>query len=243
MINKQYLKNSNTEINKDEIIKKLNTNWYFYKNIWKSNNEELLKIIKSLWWELHNPENPIIKVKNDKTKNLKAMSNEDLEIHNECVYMENPPEYVLLYCVNWAENWWDFYIVNSEKIIKDLSERTMNILSNEEFLFKSQNWETERKVIFKHPTKKDNNIIFMSNIWIWNEKRNKIMTPKNKSTSTENAILEVRNKLENILHYAEFHNWKAWDLIIIDNYQVLHWREAFIWNDRELTHIRFNLNK
>lgn len=69
------------------------------------------------------------------------------------------------------------------------------------------------------------------------------MFPKNPSDVINKVIQEVQLLLSDIPRYAEFHNWQEGDLIIFDNYQVLHGRESFVGTDRELVHIRFNIEK
>ncbi len=130
------------------------------------------------------------------------------------------------------------FFVDTEKIISDLEQEEIEELSNLEILYSTKKLahyggKISQKAIIKHPIT-GKNIIRIGE---------EVLTEKNpvKRRVVNNVSFDLVKKVEQMFYHNKYfyaHKWCKGDILLADNFSLLHGREDFISSSNKKRHLR-----
>ena len=169
----------------------------------------------------------------------RALSLRKLEPHNECAYEPIGPSFVVLGCQDPGSRGGDFYLIDSQDVIDRLGSRFLEMARRIIFKVRSPRTGavTTRCLLVGHPLIKGFEVLKYSSIGSDDGSQAKY-EPVNSSNYESELLIERLNRVlsEPVIH--RIHHWRKGDLVIFDNYRMLHGRYAYAGESRRLSHVR-----
>jgi alpha-ketoglutarate-dependent taurine dioxygenase len=165
---------------------------------------------------------PVIEVKSVAGSPFRALSRLSLPFHNDGAYLRQASRYVLFYCPSPGSRGGDTLFVRGDLAVTRLSPDIRKLLARTRFSIALGDKRVMRRLIVPHP-RDGTPVLFFGDP----------RTADAYSVSSERAVCvkqileEVRTVVSAPKWICHRQRWRRHDLLIFDNYRLLHARTAF----------------
>lgn len=144
----------------------------------------------------------------------------DVPFHNDSLFLCKPPHYILLYCDLPAAEGGDTLIVRGDDAFRRLGPSLREALGRHRVRVRQGDWCFTRSLLGTHPLDGSRALLF------WDPG---MSTDSTLEVNGQPLGADVLAQLRALLDTAEVrrHCWRRGDLLVMDNFKVLHARTAF----------------
>jgi alpha-ketoglutarate-dependent taurine dioxygenase len=144
----------------------------------------------------------------------------DVPFHNDSLFLCKPPHYILLYCDLAATEGGETLVTRADDASRQLSPALREVLERVRVRVRQGDLCFTRSLLTRHPLDGSEVLLF------WDPG---MSTDSSLEVLGETGDTDVVGQLRQLLRGAEVHRhaWRQGDLLILDNFKVLHARTAF----------------
>jgi alpha-ketoglutarate-dependent taurine dioxygenase len=205
--------------------------------LFRTNKDTALEYLRRIGIAWKGELTPII-VKPIKKSKTVAQSSKRLEAHNECAYSREIPRFISLYCEKSQVEGGQFFIVEGNKVISLLGESFASAIKEAWFQCEHpRSGETFDTRLVRDISGISHLVYSAIGSLSGVESHFKLKPGQGKLAS---FLIKRLNYVLNSRENYRYHNWRAGDLVILDNYRFMHGRNGFEGEDRKLLHFRLS---
>jgi alpha-ketoglutarate-dependent taurine dioxygenase len=149
-----------------------------------------------------------------------TLTRAQVPFHNDGVYKRFPPRYLLLYCYDPGSRGGDTLLARGDELACRLDTATRSRLSRKRVRYSVSGFSASRPVVVKHP-QDCAPVVFLGDADLAEDYR---LEP---DRSIESAIEALRMVLQDSSSHCHRQRWRKNDVLVIDNYRVLHARTPY----------------
>ncbi len=205
-----------------------NRGWYTHHPDRPLMNEEVMDYLGHLGLTMradHPPEISTISPNNYQSERYLANTNEGMGFHTDNVYLPTPCKYLAMYCIKSAERGGATQLSDIRAIIPHIDGVTLAEL-------RKNQWVWQRPIrIGKGPSSPQAVLGQDGSIRWW----------RHGLKNQEPHLLEIASTFDEMIDTSSSNvrfTLTPGELVIIDNYRIMHAREPFSGNERELLRVR-----
>jgi gamma-butyrobetaine dioxygenase/trimethyllysine dioxygenase len=151
-----------------------------------------------------------------------TLTNSAIPFHNDGTFRQEPPRYVLLYCAQTASRGGQTLFVRGADVIDRLDPAMRTMLGRASFHIDLETFRAKRKLLQKHP--RDGTPVLLFGDPAISPKLHITAAGKTPVAPVLEALRAVLND-PSVICYR--HRWKLHDLLVFDNYKLLHARTRY----------------
>jgi alpha-ketoglutarate-dependent taurine dioxygenase len=165
---------------------------------------------------------PVLEVQRVPGSEYVTLTRGRVPFHNDGVYKPFPPRYLVLYCQSPGSRGGDTLLARGDKLAGGLDRNTRALLRRLSVRTSLAGFSAKRPLLFKHPRDGSRVIFFgdpglAESYWLEAERE----------TDINAAIEAIRSIVGDVKMLCHRQRWKQHDLLVLDNYKVLHARTAY----------------
>jgi alpha-ketoglutarate-dependent taurine dioxygenase len=168
---------------------------------------------------------PVMEVKRVPDSEYATLTRSKVPFHNDGVYRRVPPCYLMLYCQAPGSRGGDTLLARGDALARRLDRKTRNLLGRLRVRYTLGLSSASRRLLLKHP-RDGTPVIFFGDPGLAENYRLAALG----KTRIEDTIAALRTALGEPRALCHRQRWQRHDLLIIDNYKVLHARTAYEGN-------------
>jgi alpha-ketoglutarate-dependent taurine dioxygenase len=168
---------------------------------------------------------PVMDVKRVPDSEYVTLTRSKVPFHNDGVYRRLPPRYLMLYCQAPGSRGGDTLLARGDLLARRLDRKTRVLLGRLRVRYTLGASSASRRLLLKHP-RDGTPVIFFGDPGLAENMR----LAAAGGTQTERVIAQLRTALGDPRALCHRQRWQRHDLLIIDNYKVLHARTAYQGN-------------
>ena len=170
-----------------------------------------------------------------------SRSSRNFNMHTDWLYYKDVPEIIWLYCVDPWDSLATTYLIDTTKVIDELSDREIEVLKMLEYTYIGRDNKTHSRPALEVDPLSKKLITNISAKWFISPYKHLWALMPDLFEYTQ-LISDINKRLKSTITYT--HNWSKWDLLLINNNRYLHWRN---WEKtdtkRHLLRFRINVDK
>ncbi|CAA6818025.1 MAG: Unknown protein [uncultured Thiotrichaceae bacterium] len=169
-----------------------------------------------------------------------AQTTDEIPPHNECAYAAQPPRHLLLHCQENQVQGGDFFLVDSNHVLKTLSSELFALLYYAKFQCRINPSHPETVSLLQRNERGEYHLQYscIGHTEDWNDHLNYVpLAPLYQGYETIIPSLQAQLRREDL---RQTRKWEQGDLLIFDNRRFLHGRNAFQGSGRRLDHLRIH---
>jgi alpha-ketoglutarate-dependent taurine dioxygenase/precorrin-6B methylase 1 len=161
-------------------------------------------------------------IEEHQTTEYRALSSQSVPFHNEGIYYNSPPRYLLLYCVAPADDGGETLLLRGDSVVDCMNSKLRQFLQETPVCIRVGNHTATRNLLVQYPGNSEQVLFFIDP-----------QTTNNCTLTIDGCLLdnsvlaELRALLMEPSMIYHCQKWQAHDLLIIDNYKILHGRTAY----------------
>jgi Taurine catabolism dioxygenase TauD, TfdA family/Tetrapyrrole (Corrin/Porphyrin) Methylases len=162
----------------------------------------------------------------------RSFTSQDVLFHNDGLSSDVPPRYVILYCETPSVQGGETLLIKSSVIAERMEPNLYDFLLNTPIHIHIGGYAATRYLLINSPDTNETNFFFVDPKTITN------CTLSVNGRLLDDQILEkIRQLLMDSKIICHKQKWQSHDLLLIDNYHVLHGRNSYQGKHRLLKHI------
>jgi alpha-ketoglutarate-dependent taurine dioxygenase len=168
---------------------------------------------------------PVMEVKRVPRSEYVTLTRARVPFHNDGVYRRFPVSYLMLYCQAPGSRGGDTLLTRGDELARRLDRKTRALLGRLRVRSSLHGMSASRRLLLKHP-RDGTSVIFFGDPGLTENFR----LAAEGEMDIEPAIEALRAALGEPQTLCHRQRWKRHDLLVIDNYKVLHARTAYQGN-------------
>jgi alpha-ketoglutarate-dependent taurine dioxygenase len=190
---------------------------FFFMNFGPLSSKDLVEIASSVGPTLHIPYvGEIFSVEPLDGSRYASLSYDAVPLHNEAVYLRKPPSHVLLYCERPSDEGGECILTRGDDIVRRMGGELRSHLARLPVKIELGGLSVTRLLLVKHPSARMEVLFFMD----------PLVSRDCRLSLDESLLEEIRRELYDESTIVT-HPWRRHDILILDNFRVLHGRRAF----------------
>lgn len=150
------------------------------------------------------------------------LTSQNVPFHNDGVYRDIPPSYILLYCVTPSREGGETLLLPGEEVVRRMDIELYKFLKETPVRIFLDNYSVIRNLLVNHPDS-NKTVLFFIDPGIATSCRLEV----DNQPIDNQTVDKIRKLLAEPSIVSHCQEWCAHDLLIIDNYRVLHGRNAY----------------
>lgn len=156
------------------------------------------------------------------TTEYRTLSSQSVPFHNEGTYYNSPPRYLLLYCVAPADDGGETLLLRGDSVVNCMSSKLRQFLQETPVCIRVDNHTVTRNLLVEYPGSSEPVLFFIDP-----QTTNNCTLTINGCLLDSSILDELRALLMEPSMICHCQKWQTHDLLIIDNYKILHGRTTY----------------
>lgn len=159
-------------------------------------------------------------VRNMPGSSFSTLTHSKVHFHNDSIFLEKIPRYVVWMCDSPPDSGGQTLLISGKEIFKQLDISIQSYLKETKFYIEASGISYARSLVEYHPLSGVPVLVFLD------ERISSKISISGPDKYSEHVIQYLQTTINNT-EFLYVHEWKRYDILIIDNYSVMHGRSCF----------------